>query len=105
MFKHKQYYYLFVSIINVLANVLLNIYLLKVLVLGVLGAIWAIILASIIQIIILLPVLIKNISFGEYNVSLLLKMKQFSWPFLPAAIFLIFGLIWQENAFFGVTYH
>ena len=75
--------------VNVCVNVLLNIYLIKTLGMGLAGAIWAIILASLVQIVILLPVLIKNINPNKFNVNLLLKMKAFSLPFLPAAIFLI----------------
>ena len=87
--EERPFYYLFVSLVNVCVNVFLNIYLIKTLGMGLAGAIWAIILASLLQIVILLPVLIKNVNPNRFSVNLLLKMKAFSLPFLPAAIFLI----------------
>lgn len=87
--EEKPFYYLFVSLINVCANVLLNIYLIQTLGMGLTGAIWAIIIASLIQIVILSPILISNVRVGNNSLDLLQKMKQFSFPFLPAAIFLI----------------
>ena len=56
---------------------------------GLTGAIWAIIIASLIQIIILSPILVSNVRLNDNSVELLQKMKNFSLPFLPAAIFLI----------------
>ena len=56
---------------------------------GLAGAIWAIIIASLIQIIILFPILVSNVRLGDASEELLQKMKQFSLPFVPAAIFLI----------------
>ena len=67
----------------------LNIYLIQVLGMGLAGAIWAIIIASLIQFIILLPTLVRNLKLSDANAELLQKMKKFSLPFLPAAIFLI----------------
>ena len=87
--EEKPFYYLFVSLINVCINVLLNIYFIQTLGMGLAGAIWAIIIASLIQVIVLSPILIRNIRLGDNNTDLLQKMKKFSLPFLPAAIFLI----------------
>ena len=58
--EEKPLYYLFVSLINVCANVFLNIYLIQTLGMGLAGAIWAIIIASLIQITILSPLLASN---------------------------------------------
>ena len=87
--EEKPLYYLFVSLINVCVNVLFNIYFIKTLGMGLVGAIWAIIIASLIQIIILSPVLVSNVRLSDNSADLLQKMKKFSLPFLPAAIFLI----------------
>ena len=87
--EEKPFYYLFVSLVNVCANVFLNIYLIQTLNMGLAGAIWAIIIASLIQIIILSPILISKVRMRDVSPGLLQKMKNFSLPFLPAAIFLI----------------
>jgi len=87
--EEKPFYYLFVSFINVCANVLLNIYLIQTLGMGLAGAIWAIVIASLIQITILSPILVRSVRLSNSNTDLLQKMKNFSLPFLPAAVFLI----------------
>ena len=87
--QERPFYYLFASFTSVVSNLLLNIYLIKYLNMGLQGALWAIIVASIIQIIIFSPLIIFNVRFNVFDSELLIKMKGFSLPFLPAAIFLI----------------
>jgi len=87
--KNKPWYYLCVSLINVILSLILNIYFIVYLNLGLDGAIWALFYVSIIQLSILLPILYNKISFKSFDNNLLLKMKSFSLPFLPAAIFFI----------------
>ncbi len=87
--ENKPFYYLWASLANVAATIILNIWFLSYQKMGINGAIWAIIIASLIQIILLSPILFRAINLSQNKASLLLQMKTFSWPFLPAAIFLI----------------
>ena len=87
--QEKPFYYLFASLTNICSSLLLNIYFIKYLNMGLRGALWAIIIASVIQVIILSPIMIANVRLKITDSNLLIKMKAFSLPFLPAAIFLI----------------
>ncbi len=87
--ENKPFYYLSACLSSVAATIILNIWFLSYQKMGISGAIWAIIIASLIQIVILLPILFRAIKLSQNNADLLLQMKAFSWPFLPAAIFLI----------------
>tara|TARA_B110000438_G_scaffold248843_1_gene251814 strand:+ start:285 stop:1712 length:1428 start_codon:yes stop_codon:yes gene_type:complete len=87
--KNKPWYYLIVSFVNVISSLLLNIYFIIHLNLGLNGAILALLYVSIIQLAILLPYIYNKLSINSFDKNLLIKMKEFSWPFLPAAIFFI----------------
>ena len=87
--QNKPWYYLIVSFVNVLSSIVLNMYFIITLSLGLNGAILALLYVSIIQLAILLPYIYNQISINKFDKNLLIKMKQFSWPFLPAAIFFI----------------
>ena len=87
--KNKPWYYLIVSFANVLSSVILNIYFIITLNLGLNGAILALLYVSIIQLAMLLPTIYNKVSINSFDKNLLIKMKRFSLPFLPAAIFFI----------------
>lgn len=87
--KNQAWYYLSVSFINVLLSIILNVYFIVHLNLGLNGAILALLYVSIIQMIILLPAIYNKMNINSFDKNLLIKMKNFSLPFLPAAIFFI----------------
>ena len=87
--QHQPKYYLCACLANILSNLGLNIYLIQYLNWGLSGAIWSIIIASAIQIIIFLPIIFKNVNLKFIDSRLLANMKKTGLPFLPAAIFLI----------------
>ena len=67
--QERPFYYLFASFTSVVSNLLLNIYLIKYLNMGLQGALWAIIVASIIQIIILVTPGFKGKSMPALTLS------------------------------------
>ena len=86
---NKPFYYLLIAITNVCLSVGLNLYLIQHLKMNLTGAIWAIIFVSWIQFAMIIPLLLSKINKQQADDTLLVKMKKFSLPFLPAAIFLI----------------
>ncbi len=85
----KPIYFLVVSFANVLLSIFLNIYFVKELNMGFNGALLALLCVSIIQLVLLLPLLIFNLRLYKFDFVLLKKMLHFSIPFLPASIFFI----------------
>ena len=85
----RPFYYLLIAVSNVCLSVGLNIYFIQYKAMGLEGAIWSIILVSWIQSAMLLPILLPKIKINAFDKKLLIKMQNFSLPFLPAAVFLI----------------
>ena len=85
----KPIYFLMVSLANVLLSISLNIYFIKSLSMGFNGALLALVYVSIIQLLLLLPLLASNLKIFQFDYALLKKMLLFSMPFLPASIFFI----------------
>ena len=86
---NNPYYYLFVSFINIITSISLNIYFIYMLNLGFLGALYSLAVVSLIQLICLLPPIYNNFRINLFNMVLLKQMVRFSVPFLPATIFFI----------------
>ena len=82
-------YFLSIGLINIISSLLLNIILIHNYKMGEEGAVYALLLTSVIQFIVLLPILYKHLSINQYSVALSKKMLKFGFPFLPAAILLI----------------
>ena len=90
----KPWYYLFIGFSNILSSLIFAIYYIEYQNLGEKGAVFALLLTSFVQFLGLSPLLFRNISISQFNVSLLKKMFSFGIPFFPAAIlFIITGLI------------
>ena len=87
--QNRPWYYLLVSLVNVLASIILNLYFIIILKQGVYGALMAIFGVSIIQFMFLTPILIFKVRLNLMDRGILSKMLNFSRPFLPAAIFFI----------------
>jgi len=85
----KPIYFLMVSLANVLLSITLNIYFIQSLGMGFNGALIALVCVSIIQLLLLLPLLAFNLKINQFDYALLRKMLLFSMPFLPASIFFI----------------
>ncbi len=83
------FYYLTICLANVITSLVLNIYCLQVLKLSVPGAILAMIGASVVQLLISIPVLLKFKWNATWDYALFKDMFKFAWPFFPATIFLI----------------
>ena len=82
-------YYLSVGLINIISSLFLNIILIRNYKMDQEGAVYALLLTSVVQFIVLLPVLYKHLSIKQYSLTLSKQMLKFGFPFLPAAILLI----------------
>jgi len=85
----KPFYFLIVSCLNVAASLYLNIYLIMILNMGFNGALLSLVGVSLIQLLILSPLIFFNVKFQQFDYGLLKKMVNFSIPFLPASVFFI----------------
>ena len=85
----KPYYYLIISLLNVLASLMFNIYFINTLQMGVEGALISLVIVSFIQFLLITPIIIKFFNLSYFHKDLLYKMLSFSLPFLPAAMFFI----------------
>ena len=85
----KPYYYLFVCFMNVILSITLNIYFIKFCGLGIWGAINALVCVSLIQFLLLTPVIISFCNIRLFNKKLFQKMIRFGLVFFPAALFFI----------------
>lgn len=85
----KPFYFLLVSFVNVGFSLYLNIYFIKILNMGFGGALLSMVGVSMIQLLLLSPLIIMNLKFTLFDYDLLKKMVVFSIPFLPASIFFI----------------
>tara|TARA_B100000959_G_scaffold271937_1_gene320662 strand:+ start:1494 stop:2924 length:1431 start_codon:yes stop_codon:yes gene_type:complete len=86
---NNPYYYLFISFVNIITSIVLNIYFIHTLRLGLVGVLYALMGVSFLQLLLLLPTLYQNFKFSLFNKDLLKKMICFSMPFLPASVFFI----------------
>ena len=85
----KPIYFLVVSFANVILSIYLNIWLIYSLSLGFSGALVALLYVSIVQLLLLLPLLVVKLKIKLFDYKLLTMMLKFSLPFLPASIFFI----------------
>ena len=92
--QEKAWYYLLVGLINILSSIFFNILFIRYYGLSSLGAVYALTLTSTLQLIILIPIIIKFINFSKINLLVYKKMFVFGLPFLPATIlFISIGMI------------
>ena len=85
----RPYYYLFVCFMNVVLSIIFNVYFIQFCELGLFGAINALLCVSLIQFVLLFPVLLSYCRFNSFNQTLLRKMLRFGLAFFPAALFFI----------------
>jgi len=85
----RPYYYLFVCFMNVFLSIIFNIYFIQFCELGLFGAINALLCVSLIQFVLLVPVLLLYCRLNSFNYALLRKMLRFGLAFFPAALFFI----------------
>lgn len=83
--KNKAGVFVTVKLINIITNVSMNLILVLVLKMGLIAVFISNLIASFITIIILLPVILKNITF-LYHKELMQELRRFSIPYLPAAL-------------------
>ena len=83
----RPYYYLFVCFMNVLLSIAFNIYFIQFCGLGLLGAINSLLCVSLIQFVLLSPVVLIFCRFKFFNIILLKNMLRFGIAFFPAALF------------------
>ena len=92
--QEKAWYYLLVGLINILSSIFFNILFIRYYGLSSLGAVYALTLTSALQLIVLIPSIIKFINFSKINLLVYKKMFVFGLPFLPATIlFISIGMI------------
>lgn len=92
--QERAWYYLFVGFLNIVFSLLFNILLIDYYNLSNIGAVYALTLTSLVQLLILSPVIIKFINFKKIDFLLYKKMFFFGLPFLPATIlFISIGMI------------
>lgn len=85
----KPIYFLVVSFANVLLSIYLNVWFIYNLNMGFSGALIALFYVSIVQLLLLVPLLVIKLKINLFDYKLLRKMVKFSLPFLPASIFFI----------------
>ena len=85
----KPIYFLVVSFANVLLSIYLNVWFIYNLNMGFSGALIALFYVSIVQLLLLVPLLVTKLKINLFDYKLLSKMVRFSLPFLPASIFFI----------------
>ncbi len=85
----KPIYFLVVSFANVLLSIFLNVWFIYNLNMGFSGALIALFYVSIVNLLLLVPLLVTKIKINLFDYKLLSMMIKFSLPFLPASIFFI----------------
>ena len=85
----KPIYFLVVSFANVLLSIYLNVWFIYNLNMGFSGALIALFYVSIMQLLLLVPLLVTKLKINLFDYELLRMMVRFSLPFLPASIFFI----------------
>lgn len=92
--QERAWYYLFIGFINIVASLLFNILFIHYNNLSSLGAVYALMLTSIVQLLALSPIIIKFINLENIDFSLYKRMLIFGLPFLPSTIlFISIGMI------------
>jgi O-antigen/teichoic acid export membrane protein len=85
----KPYYYLAVSFVAVFVSFFCNYYYIKVLDFGITGVFLSLLIASFVQLVFLVPVLISNFKVTNFSLSVLKKLLFFALPFFPASMFFV----------------
>ncbi len=83
--KNKASVFASVKLINIIVNVSMNLLLVLVFKMGLIAVFISNLAASLVTLIILLPVILNNISF-TYHKELMRELRKFSLPYLPAAL-------------------
>jgi O-antigen/teichoic acid export membrane protein len=83
--KNKARLFASVKLVNICVNVAMNMILILVFKMGLIAVFISNLAASIITLIILLPVITKNLSFS-FNKELFSELRKFSLPYLPAGL-------------------
>jgi O-antigen/teichoic acid export membrane protein len=105
--KEKAWYYLFIGLINIVASLTFNILFISYYNLSNIGAVYALMLTSIVQVTVLIPIIVKLINFNKIDFLLYKKMLLFGLPFLPATIlFITIGMIdrFFIESYLGLTH-
>lgn len=83
--KNKAKVFAAIKLVNISVNVGLNLVLILLLKYGLISVFISNLAASVVTLLLLLPVIIKNISFS-YNKELFKELRKFSLPYLPAGL-------------------
>lgn len=83
--KNKAKLFATIKLVNIVVNVGLNLLLILVYKFGLEAIFISNLVSSVVTIIILLPVIVKNLSFS-YNKQLFSELRRFSLPYLPAGL-------------------
>lgn len=83
--KNKAKLFASIKLVNICVNVGLNLVLILVLKYGLVAVFISNLAASLVTLLLLLPVILKNISFS-FNAELFRELRKFSLPYLPAGL-------------------
>ena len=90
--KKLPFYFLFISLANIVLSLLFNFIFIYKYSLSTFGAVLAIVFVSVFQTLLLLPIIIQSIDKNLFSFSLFKQMFSFAIPFLPSALlFVIMG--------------
>ncbi|WP_428898059.1 Membrane protein involved in the export of O-antigen and teichoic acid [Parelusimicrobium proximum] len=87
--ERRAWYFAGTRTVSIIINVVLNIVFIAYMGLGIAGVMWANIFASLVSLLVLLPVTLKEIfprPFIKINKTLRKDMLKFAWPFVPSGI-------------------
>ena len=85
----RPLYYLSICCVNVVLSMGFNVYFIKTCNMGIMGAVNALFIVSIIQFLFLSPIFLSFIQINMFNYRLLIKMLSVGIRFFPAAIFFV----------------
>ena len=85
----RPYYYFTVSFVSVFVSFFCNYYYISVLDYGVNGVFFSLLIASFIQVVLLVPIITINFQLSYFSLPVLKKMFFFALPFFPASIFFV----------------
>jgi O-antigen/teichoic acid export membrane protein len=88
--KNYALYYMIGQLCGIITTLYLSIYFVKSKLMGLEGALLALLCGAIVTFIIFMPVLIKNLKFSEFSKSYLKQLISLGARFFPAAIFFMF---------------
>ena len=83
--QNKASVFATVKLVNIVTNVSLNLILVLVFKMGLIAVFISNLAASVVTLLILLPVILRNITF-TYHKELMTELRKFSLPYLPAAL-------------------